>query len=363
LSVASIVAARQDSAVQVRFDDGSVAGLLAAAQTTLVAAAIILGLIAAGLVAWKLHDGRQRSHLDRPRRDRRRRPAAADRDPREALELVGDALAAAHNPRVLLPVILEVITEATGARGGQVFAGEEEVGWVGIVGDAKAEIVSVPLGSSAEGETKLRLHPPAGGFEPETLRLAERLASQAAVALENARRHDVVQRQALTDDLTGLVNRRGFGGALEAAVEQARRFGEPLALILADIDDFKRINDLFGHPVGDEVLRSFSELLRAHVRDVDVPSRIGGEEFAILLPGTDAGEAATVAERMRQSLSTFTVPVSDGRAVHMTSSFGIAELGTSAMPDDLLRAADEALYRAKSDGKNRIAKSADAAPA
>jgi diguanylate cyclase (GGDEF)-like protein len=328
-----------------------------------IALVVLAMLTAASLVAWKLKEGRRQGHADRPRRDRRRRPAPAHRDPREALELVGDALAATHNPRVLLPVILEVITEATGALGGQVFAGEEEVAWVGLVGGSESDVLSFPLASSPEGETTLRLHPPAAGFKAKTVRLAERLASQAAVALENARLHDVVQRQAITDDLTGLVNRRRFKEALEAEVERARSFGEPLAIILADLDDFKRINDMFGHQVGDVVLRSFADLLRSHVRDVDVPGRIGGEEFAILLPGTDAGEAATVAERMRHSLGGMRLPDSDGQAVQMTSSFGIAQLGTSDSADDLLRAADEALYRAKSEGKNRIAKSANAATA
>jgi two-component system, cell cycle response regulator len=159
------------------------------------------------------------------------------------------------------------------------------------------------------------------------------------------------------------VNRRRFKEVLEAEVERAKRFGEPLAVILADLDDFKRINDMFGHQVGDVVLREFADLLRSHVRDVDVAGRIGGEEFAILLPGTEASEAATVAERMRHSLSALRLPVSDRNAVHMTSSFGIAQLGRSDSADDLLRASDEALYRAKSEGKNRIAKSANAATA
>jgi diguanylate cyclase (GGDEF)-like protein len=346
-----------------RFDGAAVDGLVAAAQTALLALVVLAAIAAASLVAWKVQEGRRRDHRKGPRRDRRRRPAPAHRDPREALELVGDALAATHNPRVLLPVILEVITEATGALGGQVFAAEAEVAWVGVVGDSESDGVSLPLASSPEGETTLRLYPPAGGFNAEAVTLAERLASQAAVALENARLHDVVQRQAITDDLTGLVNRRRFKEVLEAEIERARRFGEPLAIILADLDDFKRINDMFGHQVGDVVLRSFADLLRSHVRDVDVAGRIGGEEFAILLPGTDAGDAATVAERMRHSLSALQLPVSDGPAVHMTSSFGIAQLGTSDSADDLLRASDEALYRAKSEGKNRIAKSANAATA
>src|SRR5262245_4292133 len=324
---------------------------------------VLAALTAGSLAAWRLRDARPHGHPERPRRDRRRRRPTADRDPREALQLVGDALAATHNPRLLLPVILEVITEATGARGGQVFVGEEEVAWVGIVSDTESNIVSLQLGAGGEVETTLRLDPPAEGFEPATLRLAERLASQAAIALENARLHDVAQRQAITDDLTGLVNRRGFGGALEAEIERARRFGEPLTVILADIDDFKLINDMFGHPTGDVVLRSFADLLRSHVREVDVPGRVGGEEFAILLPATDAGQAAIVAERMRHSLGTLSLPVSAGRAVRLSSSFGIAQLRTSDAADDLFRAADEALYRAKSEGKNRIAKSADATTA
>lgn len=326
-----------------------------------VALVVLAAFTAASVVAWKVQQGRRRDRPVGPRRDRRRRPAPAHRDPREALELVGDALAATHNPRVLLPVVLEVITEATGALGGQVFAAGEEVAWVGVIGGSQSDVVSVPLASSAEGETTLRLYPPGGGFKEEKVRLAERLAAQAAVALENARLHDVVQRQAITDDLTGLVNRRRFKEALEAEVERARRFGEPLAIILADLDDFKRINDLFGHQVGDVVLRSFADLLRSHVRDVDLAGRIGGEEFAILLPGTEASEAAMVAERMRDSLGGLRLAASDGQAVHMTSSFGIAQLGTGDSADDLLRAADEALYRAKSEGKNRIATSANAA--
>jgi diguanylate cyclase (GGDEF)-like protein len=327
-----------------------------------VAAAVFAALAAASVVAWKLQ-GRRRGRVKGARRDRRRRPAPAQGDPREALELVGEALAATHDPRVLLPVILEVITEATGALGGQVFAGGGEVAWVGFVRETEPGAVSFPLGSSSEGETTLRLHPPAGGFEAETLGLAGRLASQAAVALENARLHDVLQRQAITDDLTAVLNRRGFMDALAAEVERARHFGVPLTVVLADIDDFKRINDMFGHPVGDVVLRSFADLLRSHVRDVDVPARIGGEEFAILLPGTVASEAATVAERIRRSLTTFRLPVSEGQPGYVTSSFGIAQLETGDSGDDLFRAADEALYRAKAEGKNRVAKSANTATA
>jgi diguanylate cyclase (GGDEF)-like protein len=349
--------------VAVPFDLASVDGILAVVRASMLALAVLTSLTTVGLLAWTLRASRRRGLLDEPRRDRRKLSSAAHRDPREALELVGDALAATHNPRVLLPVILEVIAEATGALGGQVFAGGEEAAWVGRVGDGEAEPLSLPLGASPGGETTLRLYPPRGGFSDEMRELAQWLASQAAVALENARLHDVVQRQAITDDLTGLVNRRRFIEAFQAAIERARTFGEPLTVILADLDDFKRINDAFGHHGGDVVLRWFADLVRSHVRDVDVPGRIGGEEFAILLPGTDAERAANVAERMRSSLSASPVPVSAERKVSVTASFGVADLGADDSGDDLLRAADDALYRAKSQGKNRVATSAKAAQA
>jgi len=343
----------------VPLDPASVEGIVGAVHSTMLVLAIVATLATLGLLAWTLRSSEGRRSVERHRQERRRPTQAAQRDPREALALVGDALAATHNPRVLLPVILEVITEATGAVGGQIFVGGEEAAWVGAVG-SDGDQVSLELGSTSDGETTLRLHPPKDGFTRETRALAEWLASQAAVALENARLHDVVQRQAITDDLTGLVNRRRFIEALQAEIERARRFGSPLTVILADLDDFKRVNDDYGHHAGDVVLRSFADLVRSHVRDVDVPGRIGGEEFAILLPETDAGGAAGVAERMRHSLSSVSVFVSDDRAVRVTSSFGVAELVTEQAGDDLLRAADAALYRAKSEGKNRVVTSENA---
>jgi diguanylate cyclase (GGDEF)-like protein len=292
---------------------------------------------------------RGRSTREAQPRSDRRRPSGLHRDPREALALVGDALAATHNPRVLLPVILEVITEATDALGGQIFSGAEEVAWIGEVGGSRK-----PLSLELDATTRLLLFPPDNGFSRDTRTLAEWLASQAAVALENARLHDIVQRQAITDDLTGLVNRRRFIEALDAEIERARRFDSPLAIVLADLDNFKQVNDEFGHHGGDLVLRAFADLIRLHVRDVDVSGRIGGEEFAILLPETDSAGAAHVAERMRRSLNDVSIPLSDGATIHVASSFGVAELAPDQEGEDLLRAADTALYRAKDEGKNRV---------
>src|SRR4029079_8650444 len=170
----------------------------------------------------------------------------------------------------------------------------------------------------------------------------------------NARLHDIVQRQAITDDLTGLVNRRRFIEALDAEIERALSFDSDLTIVLADLDNFKQVNDEFGHHGGDVVLRAFADLIRSHVRDVDVSGRIGGEEFAILLPETDAAGASRVAERMRRSLNDIAIPLSQGGAIRVPSSFVVAALGSDQSGDDRLRAADAALYRAKDEGKNRV---------
>jgi diguanylate cyclase (GGDEF)-like protein len=286
-------------------------------------------------------------------RERRRTPVSGRREAREALALVGDALAATHNPRALMPVILNVITEATGARGGRLLQDGVEVGWVGDLD----ETPGVDFDLSAGDETtsmKLVLHPPAGGFGEETTKLAEWLCSQAAIALENARLHDIVQFQAITDELTGLVNRRRFLDALRSEITKGQRLGGRLSVILADLDDFKLINDGFGHHAGDEVLLAFADQLRAHGRDVDIAARLGGEEFAILLPETGLEGASVVAERLRRSLSDRPIRIGDKAVVTVTASFGVAELEEGQSVDALLRAADTALYRAKELGKNRV---------
>jgi diguanylate cyclase (GGDEF)-like protein len=287
-------------------------------------------------------------------RERRRAPVAGRREAREALALVGEALAATHNPRALMPVVLNVITEATGARGGRLLHDGEEVGWVGdLDGGGKAVEFDLSAGDDTAAMT-LVLNPPEGGFSEETMKLAEWLSSQAAIALENARLHDVVQWQAITDELTGIVNRRRFLDALHSEIARGKRLGGTLSVVLADLDGFKEINDRFGHHAGDEVLIAFAELLQAHGRDVDVAARLGGEEFAVLLPETGLDGARAVADRLCRSLAELQIPLGVGDKVNVTASFGVAELGDSQSVDALLRAADSALYRAKERGKNRV---------
>jgi diguanylate cyclase (GGDEF)-like protein len=288
-----------------------------------------------------------------PHRERRRAPVSGRREAREALALVGDALAATHNPRALMPVILNVITEATGARGGRLLQDGEEVGWVGDLDGTPGVEFDLSAGDETTNMT-LVLHPPAGGFGEETTKLAEWLCSQAAIALENARLHDVVQWQAITDELTGLVNRRRFLDALRSEITKGQRLGGRLSVVLTDLDDFKLINDSFGHHAGDEVLLAFADLLRAHGRDVDVAARLGGEEFAMLLPQTDLEGGAAAAERLREGLARLSLPSPDGGLLRVTASFGVASYPPTDSVDHLLRLADSALYHAKAEGKDRV---------
>ena len=286
-------------------------------------------------------------------RHERRRAHPAARDAREAIALVGDALAATHNPRALVPLILEVVTEATGARGAQMLHGGVEVGWFGEAGGRTRPLTLDLASENADSDTKLLLYPPAQGFDVETQKLAEWVAAQAGIALENARLHEEVRRQATTDELTNLVNRRRFIEALETELERAKMFDSPLSVVLADLDDFKRINDDYGHHGGDRALKSFGQLLRAQVRDFDVAARLGGEEFAILLPQTTAEAAAVGAARTRDTLAASPIAVSEDATVRLTASFGIAESSPVQTTDELLRRADDALYAAKRAGKNR----------
>jgi len=323
-------------AVDVRWD---LAGL--AALATLATVALLIATVSSS---------RRESA---PRHDRRRRTARGKPDARAALALVGDALAATHNPRALVPVILDVVTEATGARGARIVGDGEELGWIGEAGGGK----ELRLDLSAEDEAtrvELVLYPPPEGFANDTKQLAEWLAAQAGIALENARLHDLVQRQAITDDLTGLVNRRRFLEALESEVDQAARLGTNLAIVLIDLDDFKSINDRFGHHSGDRVLEALGALLRRHIRDIDVAARLGGEEFALLLPEIDSSDAVRVAERLCRSLAERPIAAVEGNALSSTASFGVAHYLPGDSGEEMLRLADHALYRAKEGGRNQV---------
>jgi diguanylate cyclase (GGDEF)-like protein len=199
-------------------------------------------------------------------------------------------------------------------------------------------------------------------FDRTEAELLEYLAGQAVVSIENASLHATVERQAVTDELTGLANTRAFWSILAREAERSRRFGSPLGLVMLDIDDFKQVNDHHGHQQGDEVLAHVARVLRDFSRDIDAPARYGGEEMAVILPETDLRGASQLAERVREAVASMQVPgAGGGGSLRVTASFGVAAAPDSAVePERLVAAADAALYRAKRAGKNRVERAAPA---
>jgi diguanylate cyclase (GGDEF)-like protein len=193
-------------------------------------------------------------------------------------------------------------------------------------------------------------------FTHDEEELLQYLAGQAVVSIENATLHETVERQAVTDELTGLANQRAFHTILEHEIERSRRFNTPLALVMLDLDHFKEVNDEYGHQQGDEVLAKVADVLREFSRDIDAPTRVGGDELAVILPQTDSDGAAQLAERMREAVERLEVlPPNGGESLTLGASFGVAALPESAADKDgLVAAADAALYRAKRAGRSRV---------
>jgi len=188
-------------------------------------------------------------------------------------------------------------------------------------------------------------------FAESQLRLLESLGAQTAVALQNAQLYEL----AVVDGLTRLYVLRFFDVRLDDEIERSRRFNTEFSVVMMDIDDFKMLNDTYGHVVGDQVLREVGRVVRSQMRGVDTAARYGGEEFAMVLPRTDMVSAYNQAERIRALLAELEIDA-DGTAVEVTASFGIAAFPESQAADaeDLVRRADRALYRAKKTGKNRV---------
>jgi diguanylate cyclase (GGDEF)-like protein len=223
----------------------------------------------------------------------------------------------------------------------------------------EASALAYPLRASEGGEHVLGLITVARAGRPFTQserKLFAYLAGQAAVSIENVDLHELVQRQAVTDELTGLSNHRRFQELITQEVERSKRFGQDLGLVMLDIDHFKAVNDTYGHQQGDVVLREVARVLRESSREIDEPARYGGEELVVALPQTDLDGAYLFAERVRSALGTLRVPRvdDDGGHLRVTASFGAAAIpGAGEDKDALIAAADAALYRAKRAGRNR----------
>jgi diguanylate cyclase (GGDEF)-like protein len=220
--------------------------------------------------------------------------------------------------------------------------------------DAKSLLV-LPLLSADEAIGTLTLLARAEKrFGKDVREMLAVIANQVAVSLQNGFLYKKMETMATTDGLTGLTNHRSFQSRFEDLLQRAQRHGHKVALLLCDIDHFKNVNDNYGHPIGDEVLRRVAKVLQEVPRKIDVPARYGGEEFAVLLDNVDVTQAKAVAERIRSEIAKTVVETEKG-PLSVTESIGVA-----AFPDDgkdratLIERADLALYHAKHTGRNRV---------
>ncbi|GAB1643200.1 diguanylate cyclase [Krasilnikovia sp. MM14-A1259] len=340
------------------------------------------------------------------------------------LAILGDTLSSTHDVHRILRVILQSALSATGARAGVVLlidpadhvlvarcaegltgrwdvpeadlpglrvpVGEGVLGAVAATGEARR-------GSDPGGEPHCRTYvavpicaPPTAGdplvpgeapastapavlgvlalydrlgtdeFDDADLLTLRTFAGQAGVAVHNVRVHEEAQRLSLTDPLTGLWNYRYLRESLRREVERASRFGRMLAVLVLDLDHFKKVNDTYGHAAGDTVLGEFARRIRLGLREVDVAFRQGGEEFVVLLPETDGFGAATVAERLGAAIRDIPVPIDPRRAGPAVDRIPVSvSIGIAVYPDhggtaqEVLDAADDALYAAKNAGRDR----------
>lgn len=193
-------------------------------------------------------------------------------------------------------------------------------------------------------------------FKHREIAILNLLATQATLAIDKMHLLERAEYLAITDELTGLYNHRYFSNALSNEVYRASRYGHPLSVIMMDIDNFKKYNDTYGHPLGNFVLSFMSEIFKNNIRNTDTVARYGGEEFVIVSPENNKEEALILAERIRKDVEKLCRPeVNNGIAAPVTLSLGIASFPADAEGEEgIITKADEALYKAKKNGKNRI---------
>jgi diguanylate cyclase (GGDEF)-like protein len=309
---------------------------------------------------------------------------------RQAIRRIGDAFASGLDRQALLELALETAMDATDAERGRVSARENAddvltetvhvgrlAGLEGPIYDAERRaLTSDGVGEASHSNVHLAtvaLGPITPGgpthglitvcrkgrrFTEDDLELLRSLAAQATLAMANVNLHFDVQRQAITDDLTGLATHGHFQDLLSAEMDEVRRYHYPVGVIMLDIDNFKSVNDVYGHQQGDLVLRRVADAVRATSRDVDLAARYGGEEMALILPHTDLEGAYEAAERARMAIASMEIPLIEGEgSLSVTASIGAAASMNGAK-NDLIAAADAALYVAKREGKNRTVRAA-----
>jgi len=220
---------------------------------------------------------------------------------------------------------------------------------------SNAAVISIPLLSSSQLLGVMCIQTDGTKpFEFQDLYIAEMFAVQASAAMENARLLTEVQRLATTDDLTGLYNRRALMEIAQLEFERFLRYGFPLSVLMFDIDKFKKLNDQWGHLIGDEVLKELGKLCKLSLRNVDILGRYGGEEFIALLPQTALADAQHTAERLRSIIDNYPFYCRD-QCLHITISIGVVEAQSQDKSlDALLDRVDQAMYRAKAAGRNTV---------
>lgn len=316
--------------------------------------------------------GRLESQIDELRRQR----VEIDR----SLQRLGEAIAAGLDRTALIEIVVETALAACDAGFGRVALSDRTV--VPKGGEPGEELKEAIRGAElgARGGISVKAHGEAQAIAAPLVRIGtdhalgvisvaregkefgrnERdvllyLAGQASASISNIDEQQEASEQAVTDELTGLSNRRAFAEWMEMEIERAKRFEHELSLVMIDLDDFKLVNDTFGHLQGDEVLKAVGRILVAESRGIDNASRYGGEEFAIALPETGPQGAYEQAERLRELIEAEAVPMGDGQVLHVTASFGTATTPHVAESVRVLIAtADSALYTAKRNGKNQV---------
>jgi two-component system, cell cycle response regulator len=331
-------------------------------------------------------------------RIREQRKELEERDAafRSALNRLGDALTVTHDRAGIISAVLETSALSVGAQYGVFYAvvpasgglramscyacaaeGNELGAGEGVAGAAAAQddvvqapggaelapgeptadtAVAIPLrrGNRAIGVLALYGHGPDETFDEDDVHLLNSLVRQAETAIENTFLYEEATRLSITDGLTGLWNRRLFDLRINEELQRAIRFQEPFGLLLVDLDHFKSVNDRYGHQAGDAVLVELARRLTDATREVDVVTRFGGEEFALILPKTPVQGTMRLAAKVREVVAD--EPFAAGAAsISVTVSVGAAaypDHGLSAV--DLLAAADAALYRAKANGRDRV---------
>jgi diguanylate cyclase (GGDEF)-like protein len=294
-----------------------------------------------------------------------------------AIHRIGEAFGSKLDRAAMVDIGLRTTVEALGAQFGRADLATGRIDHA--VEPADAQTVSAAeraaqrsgaLRLASDGDHFAMAHPLTGGsrtastevlavvrrgraFTQQEQALFAYLAQQTALAIENVALHEQLRRQATLDELTSLSNHRRFQEALNQEVARTRRSGQPTALVLLDLDDFKQVNDSYGHRLGDGVLQTVADVIAGACRATDEPARYGGDELAVILPDTDLEGAWTLGESMRRAVEALDLALEDGTPLRVTVSVGVGAVERDGDAGGLIEAADTALFQAKRAGKNR----------